>query len=171
MRGHWLFIIAVFNSCVPDRVGQECDVLEDCADGQECVIVNSAEAVCLPTPQRREPQSCTALTECTDSDIAWPVDVTCLNGFCRCPTGPGSCVGERGQVFEEESCSCVPIGGAGAACVTSFTCDLGFACDQTTQQCVPGAGLGTACRDSLDCDEGVCERRHPVALLGVCVSE
>lgn len=171
MRGHWLFMIAVVASCVPDRVGEECDIVEDCADGQECVIVNDG-AVCLPTPDRREPQSCTVLTDCTNSDIAWPVDVTCLDGFCRCPTSPASCADERDQVFEEESCSCVPLGGAGAACITSFTCAVGFACDASTNQCTAGQGLGTACRTTGDCDdEGVCERRNPVGLLGVCVSE
>jgi hypothetical protein len=79
-------------------------------------------------------------------------------------------VHEPDHVFEEESCSCMPRGRAGAACVTSFTCDFGFACDQTTQQCVPRAGLGTACRVDSDCDGSFCERRNQVAPLGVCVS-
>lgn len=171
MRGHLMFL-ALLTSCTPERVGQFCSGAEDCIAGQQCVIVNQSDTVCLPTTDRREPQACTTLTDCTNStDTAWPVDVACTDGLCRCPTTLGSCLDEVDHVFEEETCSCVLRGNAGAPCLSSFTCGFGLACDTTTKQCLPGEGAGTVCRADNDCPGSDCQRRDEGALLGVCRSE
>jgi hypothetical protein len=163
-----VLLFALLSSCTPEGVGQFCGAPEDCGAGQECVIVNTRDTVCLPTPSRREPQPCTTREQCTNSsDTVWPIDVACTDGNCRCPTTIGSCAGT--DVYEEETCSCVPRGREGAACITSFTCGLGLACD-TTKQCVLGEGAGTVCQADNDCPGSDCERRAPT-LLGVCASE
>ncbi len=176
-RSCTLMLVLACTSCLPQSLGDECLSYLDCTETQECVYVAGQQdvfgedlRVCLPTPEtKREAEVCTNTTDCiTSGATAWPSDVSCVDSFCRC-SQVFACKDE--EVYEEESCSCVPLGGEGDACVTSFTCDVGLACDKATKQCIPGEGAGTACSSNGDCGPGevTCEFRNRLD-VGVCQS-
>ena len=157
---------AVCASCIDARVGESCSQLSDCLpEGQECVRSSLGGGTCLPSPSPPRPvQSCSTADECE----AWPVEAVCGDDLCRCPTRVEACQQDPDEVFEEETCSCVPIGGPGARCQSSFTCGEDLGC--VDNACAPASDLGVTCRLDAECTSGTCVRREagPVGALGVC---
>lgn len=134
---------------------------DPCLDGFACAAgLTCADGLgtCVTLPGNGE--TCAVGNRfCADGLGCDPSDNTCRPGpglDQPCLLNPPDYVCGAGLAcdFGANGSTCVPIGGAGAACNSDRTCGTGTYCDFSTLRCTPRKANGEGCSDGNECATG-----------------